>query len=139
MLKMVNGKWAIVSKTKGKPLAYYDGEGKPDEEWIKKQEKRIQYFKNKKEDRMKTYKDFVARKNINEVFNFKSAVKNGFLDKSDEKYVKELKKKGWDIDEFNITSKGFEITVINKKKVKKTFSDKRPELVLKTAATKSKK
>ena len=88
---------------------------------------------------MKTYKDFVARKNINEVFNFKSAVKNGFLDKGDEKYVKELKKKGWDIDEFNITSKGFEITVINKKKVKKTFSDKRPELVLKTAATKSKK
>ena len=38
---------------------------------------------------MKTYKEFVARKNINEVFNFKSAVKNGFLDKGDEKYVKE--------------------------------------------------
>tara|TARA_Y100001938_G_scaffold135020_1_gene196163 strand:- start:10726 stop:11157 length:432 start_codon:yes stop_codon:yes gene_type:complete len=60
MLKMVKGKWAIVSKEKEKPLAYYDGEGKPDEEWVKKQEKRIQYFKNKKEEViMKTFKEII--------------------------------------------------------------------------------
>ena len=58
MLKMVKGKWAIVSKEKEKPLAYY--EGKPDEEWVKKQEKRIQYFKNKKEEViMKTFKEII--------------------------------------------------------------------------------
>ncbi len=57
---MVKGKWAIVSKEKEKPLAYYDGEGKPDEEWVKKQEKRIQYFKNKKEEViMKTFKEII--------------------------------------------------------------------------------
>ena len=41
---------------------------------------------------MKTYKQFMTEK-----FDFKSAVKNGFLHKSDEKYVKDLQKKGWDI------------------------------------------
>ena len=49
MLKKIDGKWAIVSKKSNKPLAYYKGDGKPDEEWVKEQEKRIQYFKNKKE------------------------------------------------------------------------------------------
>ena len=82
---------------------------------------------------------WIKVESLEEAFNFKSAVKNGFLDPPDEKYVKELKKKGWEIDEFNITSKGFEITVINKRKVKKTFTDKRPELALKTAAQKSKR
>ena len=202
MLKKVDGKWAIVSKSKGKPLVYYKGVGKPSEEWVEKEERRIQYFKNKKEETMKTYKDFtegmmswkdiknrdlkktgykkkeklkgkevlaysaehgefskfkdekelekamrvtgkkmkwIKVESLEEAFNFKSAVKNGFLDPPDEKYVKELKKKGWEIDEFNITSKGFEITVINKRKVKKTFTDKRPELALKTAAQKSKR
>lgn len=45
-LKKVDGKWAIVSKTTGRPLRYYKGEGKPSEEWVKKQERSIQYFKN---------------------------------------------------------------------------------------------
>ena len=131
MLKMVKGKWAIVSKEKEKPLAYYDGEGKPDEEWVKKQEKRIQYFKNKKEETsMKTYKQFMTEK-----FDFKSAVKNGFLHKSDEKYVKDLQKKGWDIEEFNLRSKGFEV-IVKKGSKRMTFTDKLPELVLKQAAKK---
>lgn len=46
MLRQVNGKWALVSKKTGRPLAYYKGEGKPSEEWVKKQESRIQFFKH---------------------------------------------------------------------------------------------
>ena len=46
VLKQVDGKWALVSKKTGRPLAYYKGEGKPSDEWIASQEKRIQYFKN---------------------------------------------------------------------------------------------
>jgi len=46
-LQQVDGKWALVSKKTGKPLAYYDGEGKPSDEWIAKQERRVQYFKHK--------------------------------------------------------------------------------------------
>jgi hypothetical protein len=45
MLKLVNGRWALVSKKTLRPLAYYKGEGKPSDEWVKKQEQRIQYFK----------------------------------------------------------------------------------------------
>lgn len=45
-LKQVNGKWAIVSKTSGKPLRYYDGEGKPSVEWVAKQEREIEFFKH---------------------------------------------------------------------------------------------
>ena len=59
MLKKIDGKWAIVSKKSNKPLAYYKGDGKPDEEWVKEQEKRIQYFKNKKESKMKTFKEMM--------------------------------------------------------------------------------
>ena len=47
VLKMVDGKWAIVSKKTGRPLVYYKGEGKPSDEWFKDQERRIQYFKHK--------------------------------------------------------------------------------------------
>lgn len=46
MLKQVNGKWALVSKKTLRPLAYYKGEGKPSDEWVAKQEARIQYFKS---------------------------------------------------------------------------------------------
>jgi len=46
-LKQVDGRWALVSKKTGRPLAYYDGEGKPSDEWVAKQERRIQYFKHK--------------------------------------------------------------------------------------------
>ena len=47
VLKKVDGKWAIVSKKTGRPLAYYKGEGKPSDEWFRDQEKRIQYFKHR--------------------------------------------------------------------------------------------
>ena len=57
MLKRVNGKWALVSRKTQRPLAYYDGEGKPSEEWVKKQESRIQYFKHTTEDVQKDILD----------------------------------------------------------------------------------
>ena len=63
MLKKVDGKWAIVSKSSEKVLAYYKGEGKPDEEWVKKQERRIQFYKHKGEHKiMKTYEDLMEGK-----------------------------------------------------------------------------
>ena len=46
VLKQVDGKWALVSKKTGRPLAYYKGEGKPSDEWVANQERQIQYFKN---------------------------------------------------------------------------------------------
>lgn len=50
-LTKVNGRWALVSKKTGRPLRYYKGEGKPSDEWVKSQEKSIQYFKNMGEDK----------------------------------------------------------------------------------------
>lgn len=49
MLKQKNGKWVLVSKKTQRPLAYYRGEGKPSDDWVKKQEQRIQYFKHMSE------------------------------------------------------------------------------------------
>lgn len=46
MLKQVNGKWALVSRKTQRPLAYYKGDGKPSDEWVSKQERRIQFFKH---------------------------------------------------------------------------------------------
>jgi len=43
-LRQVDGKWALVSKHTGRPLAYYKGEGKPSDEWVKEQEARIHAF-----------------------------------------------------------------------------------------------
>ena len=74
---------------------------------------------------------------LEEAFSFKGAVKHGFLDKADEKYVKDLKKKGWEIEEFLLTGKGFEI-VIKKGSKEVEYTDKRPELALKKAAEKAK-
>jgi hypothetical protein len=46
MLVQKNGKWAFVSRKTRRPLAYYRGEGKPSEDWVRKQEQRVQYFKH---------------------------------------------------------------------------------------------
>lgn len=43
-LKKVKGKWALVSKTTGKPLQYYHGSGHPSDEWVSKVERRIHSF-----------------------------------------------------------------------------------------------
>ena len=40
--------WALVSKDDpSKVLQYYDGEGKPSDDWVKKVERRVQYFKHR--------------------------------------------------------------------------------------------
>jgi hypothetical protein len=46
MLIQKDGKWVFVSRKTRRPLAYYRGEGKPSEEWVRKQEQRVQYFKH---------------------------------------------------------------------------------------------
>ena len=69
-------------------------------------------------------------------FNFKAAVKLGMLEKDDEKYFKEIEKKGWNVYEFNLTSKGFEIT-INKGSRSYKFTGKNPEEALKMASKKA--
>ena len=46
MLIQKDGKWAFVSRKTRRPLAYYRGEGKPSDEWVRKQEQRVQYFKH---------------------------------------------------------------------------------------------
>lgn len=45
-LTKVHGRWCIVSKTDGRPLRYWHGEGKPSDEWVKSNERSIQYWKH---------------------------------------------------------------------------------------------
>jgi hypothetical protein len=45
-LKKVKGKWALVSKTTGKPLQYYHGDGHPSKEWVAKVERRVHSFES---------------------------------------------------------------------------------------------
>jgi len=78
----------------------------------------------------------ISGQEINEAFNFKGAVKHGFLHKTDEKYVKDLKKKGWDIEEFTLQSKGFEV-VIKKGSKRMEIIDKTPDKALMKAAKKA--
>jgi hypothetical protein len=49
MLVQKDGQWVFVSRKTRRPLAYYKGEGKPSEDWVKKQEARVQYFKHMSE------------------------------------------------------------------------------------------
>ena len=69
----------------------------------------------------------IGGQKLNETFNFKHAVKHGFLHKTDEKYIKDLKKKGWDIHEI----------VIKKGSKKMEYSDKLPEKAVQQAAKKA--
>ncbi len=82
---------------------------------------------------MKSYKVF-----MNEKFDFKGAVKTGMLDKTDEKYVNDLKKKGWEVDEFNLTSKGYEIFITKAGKRVKYTDKGSPSKALAQAASKAK-
>jgi hypothetical protein len=43
-LKKVKGKWALVSKSTGRPLQYYHGSGHPSKEWVSKVERRVHSF-----------------------------------------------------------------------------------------------
>ena len=46
-LAKVGGRWALVSKKTGKPLQYYHGSERPSEDWVRKVERRVQYFKHR--------------------------------------------------------------------------------------------
>ena len=81
---------------------------------------------------MKTYKDL-----MNEKFSFKGAVKTKMLDKTDKRWVDDLKKKGWEIDDFILSSRGYEITIQHKKGGRAKFVDKTPEKALIQAAKKA--
>jgi len=78
------------------------------------------------------YRDFIKEK-----FDFKGAVKLGMLDKYDEKYVKELQKKGWDIEEFNLTSSGYEVYITKAGKKVKYTDKKSPSKALELASKKA--
>ena len=45
VVKKIDGRWALVSKKSGRVLKYWDT--KPSQAQIDKEERRIQYFKNK--------------------------------------------------------------------------------------------
>lgn len=47
IIKKVSGKWALCSKSTGKPLRYYKHSGYPSKDWISKQEQQIHSFKAK--------------------------------------------------------------------------------------------
>jgi hypothetical protein len=49
MLIQKDGRWVFVSRKTRRPLAYYRGEGKPSDEWVQKQERRVQMFKSMNE------------------------------------------------------------------------------------------
>ena len=70
-------------------------------------------------------------------FNFKSTVKLGMLEPSDEKYIKDLSNKGWEIDEFNLTSSGYELTISKGGKKVKYTDKKDPRKALETASKKA--
>ena len=72
-------------------------------------------------------------------FDFKAAVKIGMLQKDDEEEIISMEKMGWEIEEFILTSKGFELTMKNKAGKEIEFTDKRPDYVLKQAEKKIKK
>ena len=82
---------------------------------------------------MKTYKELMTEK-----FNFKAAVTLGMLEKSDEKYVKDLEKKNWKIEEFNLTSSGYEIWISKSGKKVKYTDKKSPSKALQLASKKAK-
>jgi len=91
----------------------------------------------KKMNWLKVERRVVDGELLSEKFNFRGALKTGMLDKHDEPNFKALEKKGWEILEFNLTSKGYELII---KKGGKTieYNDKTPSKVLHQAAKKAK-
>ena len=103
-------------------------------------------FKDAKKDKKMNWvqvEDWVRKGElIDEAFNFKSAVKLGMLDKSDEKYIDIINKKKWEIYEFNLTSKGYEIILFqmsdSKKKQYTQYLGDSPSAALQLASKKVK-
>ncbi len=92
-VKKIDGRWAFVSRKSGKVLTYYDGEGEPSDDWVRKQERSIQYFSEVNLDKTSTIPktlaphvfcdmdgviaDFYA--GIKQYFNVSSSNLNAFL------------------------------------------------------------
>jgi hypothetical protein len=103
-------------------------------------------FKNAEKDKKMHWvqvEDWVRKGElIDEAFNFKSAVKLGMLAKSDEKYIDIIEKKKWEIYEFNLTSKGYEIILFqmsdSKKKQYTQYIGDSPSAALQLASKKVK-
>ena len=93
--------------------------------------------KGKKMKWVKVENKSIDGQELSEAFSFKGAVKHGFLDKYDKPKFDELEKKGWEIEEFLLTGKGFEI-VIKKGSKRVEYIDKTPSKVLAVAAKKAK-
>ena len=81
---------------------------------------------------MKSYKELMTEK-----FNLKGAVKTRMLDKTDKRWVDDLEKKGWEIEDFILSSKGYEIT-IKKGSKEARYIGKTPDKALIQAAKKAK-
>lgn len=121
---------------KNEVLAYSSEHGeftvfKSEMEFIKAQK-----GKGKKMNWLKVEGQSIDGQTLNEAFSFKGAVKHGFLDKYDEKPIKELEKKGWKIEEFTLTGKGFEV-VIKKGSKSMEVIDKTPAKALQKAVKKA--
>ena len=81
-----NRKWALVSKTTGRVLDYYEGEGKPSDAWVAKVERRVhsfseaaypgnigimelaKFYKMATEEQVKKLKTLMASKQISEAW-----------------------------------------------------------------------
>lgn len=98
--------------------------------------KKAKKSSGKKMNWIKVERRIVDGEILNEAFSFKGAVKHGFLDKYDKPKFDELEKKGWKVEEFLLTGKGFEI-VIKKGSKRMEFIDKTPSKVLTLAAKKA--
>jgi len=46
MIKLIDGRWAFVSRKTQRPLAYYNGPGTPPSSWVEKHDRRYQQTKN---------------------------------------------------------------------------------------------
>ena len=122
---------------KGEVLAY---SAEHDEFSVFKNDKDLEKAKKgsgKKMNWLKVERRVVDGELLSEKFNFRGALKTGMLDKYDEPNYKDLGKKGWEIIEFNLTSKGYEL-LIKKGSKKVEYNDKTPSKVLALAAKKAK-
>lgn len=150
LMELVAKKWADIKNSsvkreagqilkaldKGEVLAY---SAKHDEFSVFKNDKDLEKAKKgsgKKMNWLKVERRVVDGELLSEKFNFRGALKTGMLRKDDEKNYKDLEKKGWEIIEFNLTSKGYEL-LIKKGSKKVEYNDKTPSKVLALAAKKA--
>lgn len=97
MLKQIDGKWALVSQKTQRPLAYYKGEGKPSAEWVKKQESRIQYFKESSDVKNIEEAAYVGNIGIMELVKFYQKATPQMIEKVKKLIAQKKNKQAWKI------------------------------------------